>query len=165
VIEKRLTSNAAGDSVLTITVTGAYDAYRFAHGMRTLQCEFARKGQLALDSLRRQLGRRRYGFIVDACHGDGRHFAIDRRSPYARGYEDAIRDARALVALALVVNGAVEDELTELIPQEVWDGLYADGLVSQAADITGEHTAFLTPSGRAALAAAVEERTPKAVAA
>jgi len=100
VITKQLRSNAAGDPVLAIRVTGAHDVYRFAHGMQTLQVEFARKGTLALTGLRRMIGKQAYGFLVDAFHGDGRHFEIDRRSPYDRGYTDSAGDKTELLVRA-----------------------------------------------------------------
>jgi len=101
VITKQLTRNAAGDPVLSLRVTGADDVYRFAHGMQTLQVEFARKGTLALTGLRRMVGKANYGWLVDTFHGSGRHSEIDRRGAYERGYADATADKAECVALAL----------------------------------------------------------------
>lgn len=94
-IEKRLSRNEHRDPVLTLTLTGVHDVYRFAFGMTYMQVEFCAVGRKALASLRRQLGRERYGWLVDSMHGDGRHFS--RRpgeSVYDRGYEDGLADAR-----------------------------------------------------------------------
>jgi hypothetical protein len=47
-----------GELVATITLTGAPDIYRFAHGMCHLQCEFALEGYSLIAKLQRRYGRR-----------------------------------------------------------------------------------------------------------
>jgi peptidyl-tRNA hydrolase len=59
-ISKRVTKNEHGDVVLTVTLIGAYDAMRFADGMRHLQCEFGEQGRKALKSIRRQIGSEKF---------------------------------------------------------------------------------------------------------
>ena len=71
-IEKRLTKNDHGEPVLTVRVTGAYDTFRFARVMQTGQMEFARKGTLALQSLRRFMGTSNFRQLERFCLGDGK---------------------------------------------------------------------------------------------
>lgn len=55
-IEKRVTKSSDGEPVLTVTVRGVDDVFRFAWHMMHGQCEFADKGRLTMRSLRRQIG-------------------------------------------------------------------------------------------------------------
>jgi hypothetical protein len=161
VITKQLTRNAAGDPVLSLRVTGADDVYRFAHGMQTLQVEFARKGTLALTGLRRMVGKANYGWLVDTFHGSGRHSEIDRRGAYERGYADATADKAECVALALHSTFDAE-KIGDLIPQTVWDDLLERGLVHMGREpFTEEGFTATTSVGTALLIAALAspERT------
>jgi hypothetical protein len=56
VIAKRVTRGPGGEPVLTVTVTGVDDVFRFAYHMMHGQCEFADKGRLTMRALRRQIG-------------------------------------------------------------------------------------------------------------
>lgn len=52
----RNSTNRHGEPVLTVTVSGPDDVYRFSHHLLLGQCEFADIGYASLRSLRRRLG-------------------------------------------------------------------------------------------------------------
>lgn len=70
-ITKRLTRTKHGDPLLTIKVEGTSDVYRFAHHLTHGQVEFARVGRRSLRSLKKQLGPKRYQWLLRYFHGDG----------------------------------------------------------------------------------------------
>lgn len=88
-IASRVTKNEHGEPVLTVTVTGFHDAYRFADGMTRLQCEFAHHGRNRIASLRRLCSRENWEAAMDYFHGSG-----------TRGYEAP--------AMTPVTNGGIK---------------------------------------------------------
>lgn len=58
--EKRVTFNEEGAPVVTLTITGWHDAFRFAWAMSHLQCDFSDVGRRIGGSLRRNLGAARF---------------------------------------------------------------------------------------------------------
>ena len=63
--------------------------------------------------------------------------------------------ATRLAALALLDDW--DGEAGDAIPQDVWDALYAEKLVSSASDQTGERWPILTREGRNVLLAGLRE--------
>ena len=57
--EKRVTF-AHGEPVVTVTITGWDDAFRFAWAMAHLQCDFSDVGRRVAGSLQRKLGAKRF---------------------------------------------------------------------------------------------------------
>lgn len=68
-IRKRVAKNRDGELQLTIKVTGIQDVYRFASHMLTGQTEFAKQGELALRSLRRQIPRENWVHMLRSLAG------------------------------------------------------------------------------------------------
>lgn len=68
-ITKRVCKNGDGEIQLLIRVTGTQDVYRFASHMLTGQVEFARLGELALRSLRRQIPARHWNYMLTSLAG------------------------------------------------------------------------------------------------
>lgn len=54
--DKRVTFNEHGEPVVTLTITGWHDAFRFAWAISHLQCDFADVGRRIAGSLRRRIG-------------------------------------------------------------------------------------------------------------
>jgi len=69
---KRVSRNRDGDVQLVIRVTGTQDVYRFASHMLTGQCEFADAGHRALRSLRRQIPRHQWAYMLESLGGPAR---------------------------------------------------------------------------------------------
>jgi hypothetical protein len=63
--------NQHGDPVLTFTVTGWGDVYRFAYNLTHDQVEFAAAGRSIIAKLKRRLGKVRYRQLTDYWHGRG----------------------------------------------------------------------------------------------
>jgi hypothetical protein len=59
--EKRVTFDAEGQPVVTLTISGWHDVFRFAWAMGHLQCESADTARRIGGSLRRKLGAERFG--------------------------------------------------------------------------------------------------------
>lgn len=55
--------------VLTITITGAHDIYRFAHHMLTGQVEFCGRGIAILSTLKRRMGKWRWNYMDRSLGG------------------------------------------------------------------------------------------------
>lgn len=70
-IEQRHQTNQHGDPVLTITLTGVDDVYRFAHHLTRGQCEFAAAGRKTLAYLKRKGGAAWFARLQDRFHGKG----------------------------------------------------------------------------------------------
>jgi len=66
---KRVSKNRDGDVQLVVRVTGTQDVYRFASHMLTGQCEFADAGMKALRSLRRQIPREHWSYMLRSLAG------------------------------------------------------------------------------------------------
>lgn len=71
-LRKRVSKNRDGDVQLVIRVTGTQDVYRFASHMLTGQCEFAEAGTRALRSLRRQIPREHWDYMLRSLGGPAR---------------------------------------------------------------------------------------------
>lgn len=65
----RMSRDAHGAPVLTITVTGEHDIHRLADQMCRWQSEFARTGRLILRSQRRRMGRTGWLVLWHRLHG------------------------------------------------------------------------------------------------
>ncbi len=70
-MKKRLSRNAAGDPVLTVTVTGSHDVYRFGWYLTRNATDHARLGRNILRSFRRQVGPGPWAWYQRYFHGDG----------------------------------------------------------------------------------------------
>ena len=57
------------DLVLTITITGAHDIYRFAHLLLRGQSEFNRIGRKSIEALRRRMGKGRWSHFDRSMGG------------------------------------------------------------------------------------------------
>ena len=64
---------------------------------------------------------------------------------------ESLLSLREAVALALV-HGEWEGEPADLIPQDVWDGLFEKRLLITTSDVSGEAYPYITPQGRKRLA-------------
>jgi hypothetical protein len=69
-----------------------------------------------------------------------------------------------LVALTLAYGYDQDNEAAWEIPDAVWDGLFARGLIQSTQDYTGEYTTTVTQAGVEALLAAIKEETSRAAA-
>jgi hypothetical protein len=67
--KRRGSGEHPSELVLTITVTGAHDIYRFAHHLLFGQVEFVELGQKIIDQLRRRMGRGRWSYIDRSMGG------------------------------------------------------------------------------------------------
>lgn len=66
--------NEHGDPVMTLTITGVHDVFRFAHHLTRGQCEFADVGQRVLRRLKRRMGSPRYGAYDESMHGTSKRY-------------------------------------------------------------------------------------------
>lgn len=70
--------NEHGEPVLTITVVGAYDVYRFCRGLERLQVEFCATGRRALRQLERRMGRSYFDALAVHLEGSGPYLRRSR---------------------------------------------------------------------------------------
>lgn len=70
-IRQRMRISQHGDLVLTVTVAGVHDIYRFAHNWTYDQVEFCEQGHSILRKLKRRLGKQKYRSLLDYMHGTG----------------------------------------------------------------------------------------------
>jgi len=74
---KRVTFNDEDEPVVTITITGYHDAFRFSWALAHLQIEFADLGRRIGRSLRRKLGAERFNEM-------NRHFTSNDHPTWTR---------------------------------------------------------------------------------
>lgn len=80
-VRKRVIFNAADEPVLTVTVTGHHDVFRFAWAMAHLQCDFSDVGRRIAGSLKRHMGVERFREIHE-------HFTSNKTLRWVRDDDD-----------------------------------------------------------------------------
>lgn len=66
---RRTPGQHPSETVLTITITGSHDIYRFAHMMLLGQVEFGDRGLRIVAGLKRRMGRSRWSYLDRSMGG------------------------------------------------------------------------------------------------